>query len=323
VDPARDTDGVGVTIVLPLHDGARFVGDTLRSILAQTYPAFEVIVVDDGSCDDGPDIVRGFSGDPRISLVMKPRAGIARTRNYGAARGASGSRFLVFMDQDDLWDADVLETLVGVLGRRPDASGAFVLADFVDEEGSPMHPGAFAGQMRRREGLSAGRLTQRDATADLGLEQVFLNNPVYPPSCLMMRRDFFERLGGFDPRFSVADDWDLVIRLARLGPLVPVDEVKIGYRRHSANASRHTRRNVHETRRIWATAFHSPDNTAAQTELLRSLWLVHQARTASRKLSESRRLLHSRQSLRGLARAVDASGHRLLRRPLRRWAASR
>jgi GT2 family glycosyltransferase len=224
------------------------------------------------------------------------------------------------MDQDDLWDDDVLETLVRVLESRPDASGAFVLADFIDAEGAPFHPGAFAGQMRSRQELSGDRLVLRHPAADVELEHVFLNNPVYPPSCLLIRRVGFERLDGFDARFLVADDWDLVIRLTRLGPLVPVDEVKAGYRRHSTNASGDTARNVRETRRIWATAAHSPANSPAQSARLHAVWRAHQARTSSRKITEGRELLVSGHPLRGTARMIDGALHRFLLHPPRIWA---
>ena len=80
-----------VTIVIPLYNGAGFIGETLRSVLAQTFLRFEVIVVDDGSTDDGPDIVRTFAMDSRVQLMRNPHLGVAEARNAGAARATGAS----------------------------------------------------------------------------------------------------------------------------------------------------------------------------------------------------------------------------------------
>ena len=149
-DPTIRTSAM-VTILIPLFNGGRFIRETLDSILAQSHGTFEVIVVDDGSTDDGPDIVRTFLSDERCSLVMKPHLGIALTRNTAARLAAGESSYLAFMDQDDLWDDDLLATLVERLDQRPDATAAFALADFVDITGRVMHEGAFSGHMRTRE----------------------------------------------------------------------------------------------------------------------------------------------------------------------------
>lgn len=322
---AADTDGQTtatdqptVTIVVPLFNGGRFIETTLTSVLAQTFRRFEVIVVDDGSTDDGPDVVRAHLSDPRLRLVENSHLGVASARNAGAAFASGHSDHLVFLDADDVWKPHALAAMVDALERRPDAAGAFVLADYIDDDGNVLREGDFPRHMRGRERLDQGRLVPCDATADVNVEQLFLSNPVYPPSCLLVRRTAFEAAGGFEGRY-LAEDWEFVVRLAKRGPLVPVDRVMVGYRRHSANASGDRSRNVRGARQVWAAVFHGQRDSAAAAERIRGIWRAHQARTASRKLAESRSLIAGGRVLQGLARAADGVGHVLLRRPPRVW----
>ena len=309
-----------VTVVIPLYDGGKFVGETLRSVLAQTFDRFEVIVVDDGSTDDGPEIVRACVSDPRVQLARNPHLGVAEARNAGAERASDASRYLIFLDADDLWYPDALSTLVDALDRRPDAAGSFVLAEYIDDDGNLLYPGDFPRHMRGREDLRDGRLVPRDSNADVRFEHLFLSNLVYPPSCLLLRRPAYEVAGGFDGRF-VAEDWEFVARLAKQGPLVPVDRVLAGYRRHTSNASGNRSRNVHGARQVWATLYHADHRSDSTRQRIRGIWRAHQARAARRKLSEGRALIARGKIVPGIKQGVDAVAHLLLRRPPRFWIA--
>ena len=309
-----------VTIVIPLYNGGRFINETLRSVLAQDFRRFEVIVVDDGSTDNGPDAVREYSADPRVHLVNNPHVGVAEARNAGAARASVTSRYLLFLDADDLWDREALATMVEALDRRPDAAGAFVLAEYIDEGGNVLNPGDFPRHMRSREDLRDGRLVPRDRTADVRFEHLFLSNLVYPPSCLLVRRTAYNSAGGFDAQF-LAEDWEFVVRLAARGPFVPIDRVLAGYRRHASNASLNRARNVRGARQVWAAVYHADQAPAGMRHRIRSIWRAHQARTARRKLAESQVLISRGKIGPGIRRAVDGATHALLHHPPRIWMA--
>ncbi|MDQ0577134.1 glycosyltransferase family 2 protein [Agromyces albus] len=309
-----------VTIVIPLYNGGRFIDETLRSVLTQTYSQFEVVVVDDGSTDDGPGIVRTHLSDPRVQLVQNPLLGVAEARNMGAARASGHSMYLVFLDADDLWDPEALGALVDAVNRRPDAAGAFVLAEYIDGDGNVLYPGDFPRHMRGREDLRGERLVPRDSTADVQFEHLFLSNLVYPPSCLLVRRTAFEAAGGFDGRY-LAEDWEFVVRLAKQGPFVPVDRVLVGYRRHALNTSGNRARNVRGARQIWAAVYHGDFESDGTRKLIRGIWRAHQARTARRKLAEARALIVRGKLLCGMSRAADGIAHALLRQPPRIWMA--
>jgi glycosyltransferase involved in cell wall biosynthesis len=107
-----------VSIITALHNKGRYVAATIRSILAQTMPDWEMIVVENRSADDGPEIVRRFS-DPRIRLVVSPKQGPGAARNTGLVQ-ATGE-WVLFLDADDLVTADFLEERLGLLKSHPQA----------------------------------------------------------------------------------------------------------------------------------------------------------------------------------------------------------
>ncbi|GAA1762350.1 glycosyltransferase family 2 protein [Agromyces humatus] len=308
-----------VTIVIPLYNGERFIEETLRSVLAQTFRRLEVIVVDDGSTDGGPGIVRTHQSDARVHLATNPHLGVAEARNTGATQASERSSYLVFLDADDVWDPGALATLVSTLEQRPDAAGAFALAEYIDGDGQVMNPGDFPRHMRGREDLRDGRLVPRDSAADVRAEHLFIANLVYPPSCLLIRRAAHDAAGGFDGRF-LAEDWEFVARLAKHGPFVPVDRVLVGYRRHTSNASGNRARNVRGARQVWAAVYHA-DHSDGMRQRIRGIWRAHQARTARRKFDEGRALIAHGRLLPGLAQAADGVAHTLLRHPPRIWIA--
>ncbi len=309
-----------MSIVIPLYNGGRFLEATLQSVFAQDFRQFEVIVVDDGSTDDGPRIALRYLKDPRMRLVKRSHAGVAKARNAGASLSTAHAQYLIFLDADDLWDRTLLATVVDALERRPDAAGAFVLAEYVDDDGTVLHPGDFPRHMRGREEFRNGRLVPRASGADVEFEHLFLANVVYPPSCVLVRRTAFEAAGGFDHRF-LAEDWEFMIRLAMQGPIVPVDRVLAGYRRHFTNASGDRTRNVRGARQVWAAVYHADYETDETRKQLRRRWRAHQTRTARRKIAEGRALIAEGKILPALARAADGIAHALLRHPPRVWAA--
>src|SRR5206468_2130708 len=147
---------------------------------------------------------------------------------------------------------ELYERLLRLLARRPDAVGAFAVADWIDADSAPLGEGEFARFMREREIVRGGRVVPLAPDEDATLPELFLANHLYPPSGILLRRSAIDAIGGFDPSYRVADDWDALVRLSRLGPIVPLDEILVGYRRHGGNASGDTGLNVRESRAVWA-----------------------------------------------------------------------
>lgn len=111
-----------VSVVVPCYNYGRFVGAAVDSILAQSFQDFEAIVVDDGSTDNTPDVLRRIT-DPRVRVLRKENGGCADARNAG--RALVRGEFLTFLDADDLWRPTFLERQLEVLDAEPAVSYCF------------------------------------------------------------------------------------------------------------------------------------------------------------------------------------------------------
>ena len=121
-----------VSIITPLYNGERFVGQTIESVLRQTYPHWEMIVVNDGSRDNGPAIVEHYANqEPRIALYHQSNQGSASARNN--AIGKAQGRYIAFLDADDLWDANFLEEQLRFMAEN-NAAIACASCRRIDEE---------------------------------------------------------------------------------------------------------------------------------------------------------------------------------------------
>ena len=106
-----------ISIITPMYNGARFIARTIDSVIVQTYPNWEMIIVDDGSKDNSPEIVNDYvRRDPRIHLIRKTNGGSASARNMGLK--ASLGRYVCFLDSDDLWLPEMLEQQISLLKTK-------------------------------------------------------------------------------------------------------------------------------------------------------------------------------------------------------------
>ncbi len=106
-----------VSIITPMYNGVKYVGETIDSVISQTYPNWEMIVIDDGSKDNGPSVVKAYAEkDKRIRLLSQANAGSAAARNNGI-RQAKG-RYIALLDADDLWDSNFLESQLNLMKEK-------------------------------------------------------------------------------------------------------------------------------------------------------------------------------------------------------------
>ncbi|WP_214041487.1 glycosyltransferase family 2 protein [Methanoculleus sp.] len=116
-----------VSVVIPLYNKGPYIARALNSVFAQTFQDFEVIVVDDGSTDDGAEIVRAFD-EPRIRLIQQENRGVSAARNRGIA--AARAELVAFLDADDEWLPEFLETILRLRRKFPDA-GAYATSYYI------------------------------------------------------------------------------------------------------------------------------------------------------------------------------------------------
>lgn len=174
------------SIVVPAYNAAATIAETLRSLLAQTFGDFELIVVDDGSTDRTAEIVERFE-DPRIRLVRQANRGLAGAHNTGIA--ASRGEFVGFCDADDLWMPEKLERHVDHLRREPEVGISFAGSAMIDLEGRPL------------------RVAQRPKLTGLTAADVFLRNPIGNGSAAVVRRVAFDAIAWRPPHENERDWW--------------------------------------------------------------------------------------------------------------------
>ena len=222
-----------VSVIIPAYNAEEFLADTLSSIVAQTYCAEEVIVVDDGSTDRTSQIARGI-GSP-VRVVQKENGGVSSARNRGLSE-ARGN-LVAFCDADDLWAAEKLETQLRALRESPGASAAFTGVMRVDEEANPL------GEISIPP---LSRVSLRDL-----VEHREGEIPAALASTVLVPRGMVERTGGFDETLSDAADWDYVVRLRLQGPFCGPGAPLVRYRVHRKAMSRNLDVRAADMRRLF------------------------------------------------------------------------
>jgi glycosyltransferase involved in cell wall biosynthesis len=183
-----------VSVIIPCHNTAKYLGEAIESVLAQTYPNFEIIVVDDGSTDDTPQVVKSFD-DKRIRYVYQENKGLAAARNTGICH--SRGQYLTFLDADDTFLPDKLMVQTTFLKNYPEI-------------------GLVAGGYLRTDGQGKPFFENRLIEPKiLQPEELLVVNVLHVPSTLI-RRHWIERAGFFDESLPAAEDWDFHCRLAIL-----------------------------------------------------------------------------------------------------------
>ncbi|EHJ61938.1 glycosyl transferase family 2 [Novosphingobium pentaromativorans US6-1] len=206
-----------VSVIVPAYNAARTIGETLRSVTAQTHRELEIVVVDDGSADDTPAIVQGLAArDPRIRLLRQANAGVAAARNAGIA--ASTGRFIAPVDADDLWHPAKIERQLAVFRQGGERMGlVYTWFALIDGKSQVV-------QLRHRP------CHEGDVLAPLAFHN-FIGNG----SSALIRRSAFDRTGGYDTTLRArggqgCEDWKLYFEIAEHHHFGFVPEPLTGYR---------------------------------------------------------------------------------------------
>jgi glycosyltransferase involved in cell wall biosynthesis len=195
-----------VSIVMPARDEAEFIADAIASVRAQTYPKWELLVVDDGSTD----ATAAIAADLGATVISQAPQGPAAARNAGLAR-AAGEYWTIF-DADDLMPPDRLRHQTTYLATHPDDEIVFGLTEAFSTPGQPRPP-------HWNPAWDAGAYHGHPGTA-------------------MARATLLATVGPFDESFSLGEDVEWQVRARRLGTVMPrIDELCLRYRVHAGNAT--------------------------------------------------------------------------------------
>ena len=189
-----------VSVIIPTHNRWPMIAEAVQSVLAQTFKAFELIIVDDGSTDGTAGSLS--SCDSRLKLVSQPQAGVAAARNVGAAM--SRGKYIAFLDSDDLWSPTKLAIQADLMERN---SGVHICQteEIWIRGGVRVNPKA-------RHRKPSGDIFRRS------LELCLVS-----PSAVMMTKELFNLAGGFDESLPVCEDYDLWLRIAVGHPVFLID----------------------------------------------------------------------------------------------------
>ncbi len=190
------------SVIIPLYNKSQSIGRAIKSILEQTYKKLEVVVVDDGSTDNGAKVVENFK-DSRIRLVRQDNYGVSAARNKGIL--LANHPFIAFLDADDAWKTWFLKTIVELIKYYPEAY--WYATNYERRNKERKVPG-----FRAAVGISESKI---DDFFELAVNEL----PVHISS-VVIRRVVFDRVGVFPVGVKYGEDQDLFCRLALQNPLI-------------------------------------------------------------------------------------------------------
>jgi glycosyltransferase involved in cell wall biosynthesis len=205
-----------ISVIIPAYNCEKTIKETIEAVLNQTFTDLELILINDGSQDNTLDVVSQIS-DPRIQVFSYPNAGVSASRNRGIFH-ATGE-YISFIDADDLWTADKLETQLKALQENPKAAVAYSWTDWIDESGKFLGTGV--------------HLT---ITGDV-FSKLLLVDFMGSGSNALIRKQALIEVGGFETSLVHAEDWDLWLRLAARYHFVAIPSPQILYRKSTNSAS--------------------------------------------------------------------------------------
>lgn len=206
-----------VSVIIPTYNSAAYLREAIDSVFNQTFTDYELIIVDDGSKDNSPEIAREY-GD-RIICVRQANAGVSAARNAGLRRARG--RYVAFLDADDIWLPDKLSVQVAHLQANPS----------VKISGSSFHLIDGTGAL-----LRTVRITP-PGREDL-LRELLLHGYYTLPSAMVVEREAMERVGGFDETIHGVEDRDLWLRMVKAYDYRYITEPLIRYRLHAGNETK-------------------------------------------------------------------------------------
>jgi len=242
-----------VSVVIPAFNAAATLPATLDSVLAQTYPHIEIIVVDDGSRDGTPDVLARYA--PRVRGLRQANGGLAAARNAGLA--AARGELVALLDADDLCEPERIGAQAALMMARPDVVLSGTEFSCFDDTGVVAE--RFARQYYSRLGRASSgpaAFFGEQASVDIGAwlpppsaaqvdmpvlvgdvyRYLALGNFIHPPT-VMFRRGLLRRIGVFDRAIPNCCDWEWLVRASRAGKFAFVDRPLLRYRRSMSQMS--------------------------------------------------------------------------------------
>lgn len=211
-----------VSVIIPVYNGENYISETIDSVIAQTEKSWEIIAINDGSTDRSRDILeKTAKNDPgRIRVISVSNGGVSRARNTGVSN-ARGT-YIAFIDQDDLWAPSKLQRQLEQFRADSELGLSFTNESIIDQKGHRVRENVLCLTTSKNRGLVFGRL-------------VFDN--FIPISSVMLKKELFMDAGGFNPRYTLAEDYDFLLRVTKKAPVDFIDDPLLLYREHGESGT--------------------------------------------------------------------------------------
>jgi glycosyltransferase involved in cell wall biosynthesis len=216
----KTTVGELVSVILPAHNAAAFLAQSVASVLSQSYADFELIIIDDASTDDTCTLLEGFAGHPKIKIIRCQCMSCGKARNIGL--GLAKGSFVAFIDADDVWLPGKLSRQVQVLLDDPAAGWNYANCYVADKDLRPVY------LISRRGPMPQGIIYNKLLTM----------HPEIRPSGVLIRKEVIDECGFFDPEIQGVEDWEFFLRVARKFRCVYIKEPLFKYRKHDNNVTK-------------------------------------------------------------------------------------
>ena len=206
---------MSISVIIPAYNAEGFIKETIESVLRQTLPADDILVVDDGSTDSTAAVASAFP--PPVRVLTIPNSKLGGARNFGVSQVST--EWVAFVDADDLWKPNKLERQLGELARNPAANLCYTgRVKFTMKDGT----------------MRFGSIIPGPPLAKIRDE--LFKRGTFVPSSVVIRRSTLLEIGCFSPDPEVAEDWDLWLRLVHAGAQFAVcPEPLLLYRIHGAS----------------------------------------------------------------------------------------
>ncbi len=217
-----------VSVIIPAYNAEKFLELTLQSVINQTYPASQIIIVNDGSTDKTGILADQFAAENHIAKVVHiTNSGVSNARNIGLQ--SSSSEFVAFLDADDLWEPFFLETCLQMLKEQP-ASAVYTEAICISESGTKLDSLITACNIHRPQDILYWR-----------------EGYVVTPSAAVFKSSVVKALDGpFDTNISTAADQDFAVRISANTPIIAITDTLVHYRLHANNMHKNIKKMEHE-----------------------------------------------------------------------------
>lgn len=259
---------MGVSVVIPAYNAARFLPEAIASVRAQTRPVAEIIVVDDGSADNTQQVIESLGEG--ITYLRQSNAGVSATRNRGMA--LAQGEYIAFLDADDRWLPNKIEKQLAIFHAHPDV--ALVATDRSDV--GPQDQLLLASLFERQSILDEFTRLAGNPIPQ-GFRRIVEVN-FLPTSSVVVRKAALDEVGGFATDIRYGEDMELWARIAAKYQIVCLPEVLVHYRLHDTNATQATERllsdmvRVMERIRGWGGDKMRAEGMDPEAMVARNLW---------------------------------------------------